>query len=151
MILFLDFDGVLHLEFIPGITPGRARVGEEHFTHLPAFEAVVRDFPGVDIVISSTWRLRHSLDELRAFFSPDIAGRIIGVTPELPRNHPERREGEIRQWLDGAGRTDEPFLAIDDWPPLFSQDFDALFWVSPEEAFDDAAALRLRAILREFA
>jgi hypothetical protein len=144
MILFLDFDGVLHLEFIPGKTPGKARANTEYFTHLEIFEATIRDFPEVDIVISSTWRLRRSLQELRGFFSPDIATRIIDVTPELPKTTADRREREIHAWLKAAGREGEPILAVDDWPPLFSQDCDFLFWVDPETAFDKSAAERLR-------
>jgi hypothetical protein len=147
MIIFLDFDGVLHLEFIPGSTPGKVRVNTVHFTHLANFEAVLRDFPGIDIVISSTWRINHSLDELRSYFSDDIAARIIGVTPVLPTRTVARREMEIKQWLAGAGRSGERYLAIDDWQPLFSQEFDALFWVNPETAFDDNSSLALRQIL----
>ena len=51
MILFLDFDGVLHPE------------GEDHifkggvdFCFLPRLEALLREFPQVKIVISSSWR-----------------------------------------------------------------------------------------------
>lgn len=47
MILFLDFDGVLHTEHDDGPTPD-----ESVFCHLPRFEAVMRDFPTVEIVIS---------------------------------------------------------------------------------------------------
>lgn len=147
MVIFLDIDGVLHLEFIPGSTPGKVRVNTEHFTHLANFEAVVSDFPGIDIVISSSWRINHSLDELRNNFSNDIAYRIIGVTPVVPTRTLARRELEIKQWLAHAGRSGERHLAIDDWPPLFSQEFDSLFWVNPETAFDADAALALRQIL----
>ena len=48
MILFLDFDGVLHPE--PCDEDG------EPFCNLPALEAILRDFPAVEIVISSMWR-----------------------------------------------------------------------------------------------
>jgi hypothetical protein len=35
-------------------------------------------------VISSTWREEPSLEAPRAFFSSDIAARVIDVTPVLP-------------------------------------------------------------------
>ncbi|MFD2270984.1 HAD domain-containing protein [Undibacterium arcticum] len=59
MILFLDFDGVLH--------PDPCDEGER-FSRLPAFEALMRDFPAVEIVVSSSWRVARTLDDLRAFF-----------------------------------------------------------------------------------
>jgi hypothetical protein len=49
MILFLDFDGVLHPEY-----DGQAAPADVVFCHLPRFEAVMRDHPEVEIVISST-------------------------------------------------------------------------------------------------
>ena len=94
MILFLDFDGVLHPEY-----DGQATPADVVFCHLPRFEAVMRDYPEVEIVISSMWREQFPLDALRARFSPDIAGRIIGATPVTPRIDGKymlaRREGEI--------------------------------------------------------
>jgi len=63
MILFLDFDGVLH--------PMNRATGV--FSLLPHFEQVMRDYPGVDIVVSSTWRETYSIEELRSVF-PKISG-----------------------------------------------------------------------------
>ena len=94
MILFLDFDGVLHPEYDRQAAPA-----DVAFCHLPRFEAVMCDHPEVEIVISSTWREQFPLDDLRARFSPDIAARIVGATPITPRIDgkylPARREGEI--------------------------------------------------------
>ncbi|WP_205895069.1 HAD domain-containing protein [Metapseudomonas otitidis] len=56
MILFLDFDGVLHPEY-----DGQATPADVVFCHLPRFEAVMRDHPEVEIVISSTWREQFPL------------------------------------------------------------------------------------------
>lgn len=118
MILFLDFDGVLH----PEINYRE----EELFSKIPLFEKVLRNFPNVDIVISSTWRLNHGLEELKSKFSPDIARRIIDVTPvyaDLPELHlvigPFQRHVEIEGWLRQAQRIWEPWLALDDKPYLF--------------------------------
>ncbi|NJA90137.1 hypothetical protein HCX48_13030 [Rhodocyclus tenuis] len=113
MILFLDFDGVLHPQY-----EGQAAPADVAFCHLPRFEAVMRDFPDVEIVISSSWREHLPLDALRARFSLDIAARISGTT-ELPvyvTEPPliERREWEIVSWLIAQGRQDEPWIALDD-------------------------------------
>ena len=76
MILFLDFDGVLHPE------------GEGHlpndgtdFCFLPRLEELLREFPHVRIVISSSWRERLAYPTLLKPFSEDIRARIIGTTP----------------------------------------------------------------------
>ncbi len=144
MILALDFDGVLPLEFVPGTRPGVVRLNCDLFGNVPRFETVLRDFPSVDIIISSTWRLRHSLDALRARFSPDIARRIIGVTPLLPKDTPSRRQAEIHKWLRDNGRLGEPVVAVDDFPLLFDSAAPWLLWVDPRTGFDDKAARELR-------
>ena len=58
MIIFLDFDGVLHAHYGPH---------SERFCFLQRFESLIREYPSAQIVISSSWQLTHDL-----FFSPDI-------------------------------------------------------------------------------
>ena len=68
-VLMLDFDGVLH--------PYQSGSLE----HLPRLEEWLRATPLVDVVISSSWRESHSLDQLKQYFSPDLRDRVIGTTP----------------------------------------------------------------------
>ena len=149
MILFLDFDGVLHPEQDREPTPA-----EEIFCHLPRFEAVMREFPTVEIVISSMWRYQFTLDQLRARFSPDIAARIIGTTPQTERideeYRPARREGEILDWLAAAGRNNETWIALDDAIWQFQQHRDMLVECVWYVGFDDQTAARLRFKLNYF-
>ncbi|MEO8171185.1 MAG: HAD domain-containing protein, partial [Oxalobacteraceae bacterium] len=111
-LLFLDFDGVLHPFAMP---PDAAQL----FCHLPRLEGVLRDFPEVQVVISSTWRESRSLAELAALFSPDIACRIIGVSPVIAiRSLADAnavRYREIVQFLEGQDK-EEPikWIALDD-------------------------------------
>jgi hypothetical protein len=147
MILFLDFDGVLHPEHDGEPTPA-----EDIFCHLPRFEAVMREFPMVEIIISSMWRYRFTLDQLRARFSPDIAARIIGTTPLTERIAtylPARREGEILDWLNHANRTDEPWIALDDAAWQFQQHRDRLVACIWYVGFDERAEALLRTALNE--
>lgn len=60
MILFLDFDGVLHST--QAIEADGSIFRENAFKLIPALEAVLRDFPVVLIVISSVWRNFERLD-----------------------------------------------------------------------------------------
>lgn len=145
MILFLDFDGVLHPEPCCDTT--------NLFACLPRLESVLRDFPAVRIVISSTWRGKHSLGELRTFFSDDIAGRIIGVTPawqEIPgivETIGYQRHAEIEGWLRLSGEPWCSWLAIDDKPYLFKPFLKNLVKTDSLTAFNDDAEKRLRQYL----
>lgn len=72
MILFLDFDGVLHPFF-----PRADRSDEENqlFAYLPRLEGVLRDFPEWQIVISSSWREHHPWTTVIKAFS--ISPRLL--------------------------------------------------------------------------
>lgn len=120
-ILALDFDGVLH--------PDGCWV-DRHFCKLPLLESWLRRRPAVDVVISSTWRALHPIDELRGHFAEDLRLRIIGATPIIRRDgwtqfdgEPPRaryeREAEIRRWLYQSADSSRPWAALDDQPLLF--------------------------------
>ncbi len=118
-VLFLDFDGVLHSE--PSLP-------KEAFSQLPLVEAILRDFPSVEIVVSSTWRLDWmgsadsvAVTHLRRHFSKDIALRVVGVTPFLGRiqesgldARPYTRKLECCAWLKSNRSVRTPWLALDD-------------------------------------
>lgn len=143
MILFLDFDGVLHPEY-----DGMAVPKEVAFCHLPRFEAIMRDFPAVEIVISSMWRYYFPLESLRERFSEDIRARIIGTTPLVEREEdkylPARREGEILQWLAENARQDQDWIAIDDATWQFPTHRSRVIGCVHFKGFDDEAADVLR-------
>lgn len=138
-ILFLDIDGVLHPD------PPQP---DQCLRSLPRLVAVLKDFPEVEVVISSLWRERLSLDELREIFPADLRDRIIGVTPIAQRVDgwlPARREGEILEWLAVAGRALKPWIALDDAGWQFTQHRDRLV----ECVFYDGLDDRIEALLRE--
>ena len=120
MLIFLDFDGVLH--------PFPC---EEHqlFCQLPVVEKFFNqpEYAAIEIVISSTWRERYSLAQLKAFFSPNFASRIMGVTPVLKSHLRGEREREILMWLQVNGRQDETWLALDDLKEFFAYHLDKVF------------------------
>ena len=70
MLIFLDFDGVLH--------SAHAFRAEQMFSQLSVFEPFFRqpEFADIQFVVSSTWRHNRSLEELRAPFSADFRARI---------------------------------------------------------------------------
>lgn len=132
MILFLDFDGVLHPLYPTAELP--------EFCYLPRLAAVLRDFPRVEIVISSSWRTEFELEALRAFFPADLQARIIGVTPWLPGSRCE----EVLAWLR-EHRPGSPWLALDDQPKLWRQTGRLLLC---GDGFREQEEARLRSELR---
>lgn len=148
-VLFLDFDGVTHPE------PCSA---QSAFCCLPQIEEVLLDFPAVEIVISSSWKEVHSLDELKSFFSTAMAPRVIDVTPDLwrptlswlPGPLPEfEREWEIQAWMKAQRPWGTRWLAIDDRPLWFRPGCPDLLAIDPNTGFLDHDQPVLRAMLKE--
>lgn len=141
MVLFLDFDGVLH----PAVCYDAALL----LSKLPLLEGVLRRRPNVDVVVSSTWRETRALDELRSLFSADIAARVVGVTPHWRDIQDEAtygtyvRQAEIEVWLRDAGRAWEQWLAIDDQRHLFRPFCKNLFRTNPASGLTETDCILL--------
>ena len=109
MILFLDIDGVLH--------PDPAKVAAA-FCRRHLLWKVLIARPQLKVVISSDWRLHHSLPKLAAWITKGggeaLASRIAGVTPVLQaaRHEYRGREKECLVWLEE--NASESWLALDD-------------------------------------
>lgn len=143
MILFLDFDGVLHPE-----GEGQQATDSTDFCFLPGLEGLLREYPHVRIVISSSWRERLSFEALLAPFAEDIRPRTLGVTPlrgsEIP--HPfAHRECAILAWLHSNSVADEPWVALDDAEWQFDRRQDQLVVCGYFVCFDAEARATLRA------
>ena len=84
MILFLDFDGVLH----PNSDDS------EHFSCAPLLWELLRRHPDVRVVLSTGWRFERPLDELRRLAcqngGEDVAERVIDATPLLRHDADEQ-------------------------------------------------------------
>ena len=108
VVLFLDFDGVLH--------PVGGTLPRQRMEKLPLLEALLRE-PGlqqVGIVISSTWRLIQTPAQLRSLFAPDLRQRVLGCTPQLQRHQTQqRRHEDIAAWLRLHPEVRE-WVALDD-------------------------------------
>jgi hypothetical protein len=92
-VLFLDFDGVLHPESCAEL---------DLFCYLPHFcEALHTADPQgrMPLVISSLWRHHCTLAYIRKAFPPDVAARIVGVTPYMADAEVKR----ISDWAPYGG------------------------------------------------
>jgi len=84
-VLFLDFDGVLHVG--PNVQANTA-----HWCWLPALEEALARHDDVRIVVHSTWRHSYGVAELRELLGR-VGKLVVGVTIGATR-----LEG-IEQWL----------------------------------------------------
>jgi len=108
--IFLDIDGVLNSQSFWRIKPQRERKLEVGYPLCNIdFDAVrhintITDATDAKIVISSTWRVTHSLEELSGYLKEaGMLGEIIGMTPRLhfagSVSTIVPRGCEIREWL----------------------------------------------------
>jgi len=112
MIVFLDFDGVTHA--IDNNISGMSNLFDSNC--MTFINQALSKFPAVKVVITSTWRLEYSLDELK--YQMGVLGeKVIGATPDIPpiqlSNLKGSREIECRAWLK-ENNSEELVIAIDD-------------------------------------
>jgi hypothetical protein len=136
MILFLDFDGVLH----PAVN------GEPDFCRLPLLWEILRACPHVDIVLSTSWRELYCQDDLVQLVTrgggEDLAHRFIGSTPSFLREknvtYLWHRNTEILTWLEGNGCSHRAWLAVDDTARWFPKNSPRCYLTNPKTGLTEA-------------
>lgn len=122
MILFLDFDGVLH--------PMPAN-DEGLFCRTPLLWQILRACPHVEVVFSTSWREMHDfellLDVATHGGGEDMAHRFIGATDESDDAKP-LRESECHAWMQ-VNRPMSDWIALDDQESRFLSNSSNLYLV----------------------
>jgi hypothetical protein len=112
-VLFLDFDGVLNTPGTWGKRPAIDAVDADKVQRLNALAEKL----DADIVISSSWRYIHGLEELRSILvAKGLASgaRVIDMTPGAADTTADWRRGdEVSAWLARLIRR-PAFAIIDD-------------------------------------
>jgi len=145
VILFLDFDGVLH----PDPCPDQTRL----FENAPRLVDVLEEFPDVGVVLSTSWRTVCSQAELLAPLPPPLRSRVLGANPRrsdfkpAPVRLPYRRHAECEEWLRMHGMPDSPWLALDDRADGFAPFCERLLVCDARIGFDARVQAQLRAML----
>lgn len=127
MILFLDFDGVLH--------PFPMGPDDKHLSAVASLWRILEKNPELSVVITSTWRERHTLEELVALLSANGGGqfkhRFVGVTPTLEGADyiPGVRQREIESWLANHAPQNAPYIILDDIEDYFDSNCRNLYLV----------------------
>lgn len=175
MILFLDFDGVLHHEDVTlkrcGPTEqkylkpeelryvnhackiARGPKGKVLFEHCERLEAALAPYPDIQIVISSSWREHFRPEKLISFLTPALVARVIGQTPVCDDiGGIGSRLCDIHAYLDGNDLAGKAWIALDDQPQLFwddTEDFPPSLFYTPADGLTDAILPYFIEFLRE--
>jgi hypothetical protein len=145
MILFLDFDGVMH--------PDPCSDEDRLFENSERLADVLAHFPEVGVVLSTSWRNVRPLDELLARLPQALRQRVMGVNPNFNEIRPDasripyRRHAECEQWLRDHAMEDVPWWALDDRADWFAPYCENLIACAPDCGFDERIAARLYSTL----
>ena len=81
MIIFLDFDGVLHADDVyrnkSGIT---LKGGGTLFEHAPVLASAIEHFSEVKIVLSTSWVRELGFERAKNYLQPSLQKRVVGAT-----------------------------------------------------------------------
>lgn len=128
MILFLDFDGVLHNAdvYLVGKHP-ILRADGKLFEHAPLLVEALADCPAVKIVLATNWVPWIGFDRTKEYLPPEIRQRVIGATWHSKGDLPRRdwialtRFYQISTYVERHHLHD--WFALDDddeaWPERF--------------------------------
>lgn len=118
-VIFLDFDGVVETIYWDkkedgSFTLNSHKLGHNELNNKQAIGWLNELYSHIpyDVVISSTWRISMSLEQLQDLlinsgFNPNI--KVIGMTPILH----QQRGLEIQEWID-ENNFNGKFIIIDD-------------------------------------
>jgi hypothetical protein len=113
-VIFLDIDGVLNDAEPIQALPTR----QSQWARLLDPERVSRlndiiDATGAEVVLSSSWRQVHSLDDMQELLETrGFEGRLVDETPIVDKTRGE----QIQAWLAMHRGEVERYIAIDDSP-----------------------------------
>jgi len=158
MILFLDFDGVLHPD-AAFLVKGRPTLKSEGelFMWAPLLIDVLVDFPEVQVVLSTSWARELSFSRACRWLPDELRGRVIGATWHSAMSF--KRDGfrSLSNWWDEATRYQQikryvgraglvDWVAVDDQPEGWGvDDLDKLVQTNSDTGLSDPSMLALLA------
>jgi hypothetical protein len=126
LVLYLDFDGVLHHENVLW----HPRIGaylsahDEYvlFQHTELLEETLAPYPQVRIVLSTSWVRRYGCTTSAKNLRPSVRARVIGATFHSRMDEAEFAAAPrgMQVWSDVLRRKPRDWLTLDDdyldWP-----------------------------------
>lgn len=84
--LFVDYDGTLHRG--RGLLDEKGNVsldsGEPAFEYAPLLAKMLEPYPDVEIVLTTRWLQKLSLEQVVSFLPRALAKRVVGTTAGIP-------------------------------------------------------------------
>jgi len=145
VILFLDYDGVLH--------PDPCLDARRLFEHAPRLAQALAPYPEVGVVLSTSWRTMKTDAELLGPLPEMLRQRVLGRTPNFSDCRgvgalaPFRRHAECVQWLRDHQMEETPWWALDDRPDWFAPYCEKLLHCNSQTGFDTRMYGRLTSVL----
>ena len=148
VIIFLDFDGVLH--------PFPTRGADNLFSSLPVLWKLLDTLPEASVVITSSWReqndLRTLTDLITANGGEHYRDRIIGVTPVAVS--PDvilqgERQDEIEAWISANTFGSVRYVILDDIPDFFHPGCTQLYLANYETGLVDDDVPKIVEMIRD--
>lgn len=98
--LFVDYDGTLHVGHALIDASGRVTLdsGRPLFEYAPLLVEMLKPYPAVQIVLTTTWLQTLSTEKVIAYLPPELARRVVDTT--------RGRKARLSYMLNGSGRTD---------------------------------------------
>ena len=138
MYVFLGIEGVLRPHNgIPDIFDVSAR---------QYFGAVMIKHQQWKIVLTSSWRLQHSMEHIKSLFPTKIRPLIAGATPDLGTTTGSYKQTEIEYYLLQKNCEKQQWIAIDDKASRFNTNA-PLFATDSMQGFTSSDAQHLHAKL----
>jgi hypothetical protein len=126
LLLYLDFDGVLHHHDVWWHTRIGAylRAPDQYkiFQHLVLLEQLLAPYPEIRIILSTSWVRQYGCSRAAKQLGPRLRQRVVGATFHRRMNELEFLELHRGQqvWNDVQRRKPRGWLAVDDdgegWP-----------------------------------
>jgi hypothetical protein len=126
LVLYLDFDGVLHHENVYWHPKRGAYIQAEArytlFQNTPLLEQLLAPYPDIKIVLSTSWVGVYSCAKAAKRLPPSLRERVIGATfhSEMDRDPFNEAPRGMRVWSDVVRRRPKDWIALDDdylhWP-----------------------------------
>lgn len=163
-VVYLDFDGVLHPAAVyqrkgqPYLDGTYTQVGMSLFMHCEKLAEVLKDFPDVRIVLSTSWVHVKGFSYARDRLTSELQKLCIGATfhSSMKKDRYDHTFGLMTRYqqiiTDGFRRKPTHWVAIDDdehgWPDI---EFDHLVHTDEEAGLGDPQKLlELRKILESW-
>jgi hypothetical protein len=136
--LFLDIDGVLHSDDDAAWVDGGPPVGNIFRWNL-RFVHAMEEFPDVQVVLHSTWRLLWNTDkELFSYLPESLNALIQGRTTGRAANG---RWESI--WDYCLTHNIKRFVILDDMKKSFPHDLEQLVWCKPDKGVSKESTMNL--------